>query len=103
MSKPGLGGRGTSRTIGGICERETKLDGELRELAGNQVDMVIIQCRAGKHCAMRMKSCSSDWRGAVVLEEARVRLVAGKVGTINVVGLNFVSVGAPGYWREVSH
>lgn len=43
---------------------------------------------------MRMKGRAGDGRGAVLMQEARVRLVCGEEGAVDVEGLDLVAVGA---------
>jgi hypothetical protein len=44
---------------------------------------------------MRVEGRAGDGGGAVMVKEARVRLKGGEVCAINIVGLDFVAVGAP--------
>jgi hypothetical protein len=64
-------------------------------LARNKVDVVVIECCASEHGAVRVEGRTGDGRRAVVVKEARVRLEGGEVCAINVVGLDFVAVCAP--------
>jgi hypothetical protein len=64
-------------------------------LARHEVDVVVIQCRACEHGAVRVEGRAGDGGGAVVMEEARIRLEGGEVCAIDVVGLYFVAVGTP--------
>lgn len=57
--------------------------------------MVVIQGRACKHGAVRVEGRAGDGGRAVVVEETRVGLEGGEVCAIDVVGLDFVAVGAP--------
>lgn len=71
-------------------------------LARDDVDVMIIQRCTCKHGAMGMESGASNW-GAFMMKEAGVRLEAGKVCSINVVGLDLVTVGAPRIRMLVGH
>jgi hypothetical protein len=64
-------------------------------LARHEVDVVVVECRACEHGAMRVEGRAGDGGGAVMVKEARVRLKGGEVCAINIVGLDFVAVGAP--------
>lgn len=64
--------------------------------------MVVIQRRACEHGAVRVEGCAGDRGGAVVMEEARVRLEGGEVCAVDIVGLDFVAVCAP-VQRRINH
>lgn len=57
--------------------------------------MVVIQCGTGEHGAVGVESRAGDGRGAVVVEEAGVWLKGGQTCSINIVGLDLMTVGAP--------
>jgi hypothetical protein len=57
--------------------------------------MVVVQGRACKHGAVRVESRAGDGGRAVVVEEARVGLEGGEVCAVNIVSLDFVTVGSP--------
>lgn len=62
--------------------------------------MVIVQCGTSQHCAMGMKSGAGNRGRTVMVKKAGVRFESRKVSAINIEGLHFVAVGAPG--RRVS-
>lgn len=68
---------------------------KLGKSTGNKVDMVVIQCGAGQHCAVWVEGRAGNWGGTVVVEEARVRLEGGEVGAVNIERLDLVAVRAP--------
>ena len=65
------------------------------DLARHEVDVMVIQRRACEHGAVRVEGRAGDGGGAVVVEEARVRLKGGEIGTVDVEGLDLVAVCAP--------
>jgi hypothetical protein len=69
--------------------------GTARDLAGHDVDVVVVQCGTGEHCAVGVEGRADDRGGAVVMEETGVRLEGGEVCAVRVEGLDFVAVGAP--------
>lgn len=68
----------------------------LVDLAGDKVDVMVIQCSACKHCTVGVESCAGDGRRAVVVKEARVGLERGEICAVDIVGLDLVAVCAPG-------
>lgn len=65
------------------------------DLAGHDVDVVVVQCGACEHCAVGVESRAGDRRGAVVMEETGVRFEGREVCAVRVECLDFVAVGAP--------
>lgn len=65
------------------------------DLAGHDVDVVVVQCGARKHGAVGVESRAGDRRGAVVMEETGVWFEGREVGAVRVEGLDFVAVGTP--------
>lgn len=67
----------------------------VRHLAGHDVDVVVMQCSTGQHCAVGVERRADDRGRAVVVKETRVRFEGGEVCAVRVEGLDFVAVGAP--------
>lgn len=64
-------------------------------LTRHEVDVVVVQGRTGKHCAVWVEGCTGNGGGTLVMKEARVRLEGGEICAVDIVGLDFVSVCAP--------
>ena len=71
------------------------------KLAGNEVNVVIVESRACEEHLMRMECGVHNWRGAVVVQEVVVRLVGREVCAVHIECLDLVSIGATGN-RNVS-
>jgi hypothetical protein len=68
----------------------------LVDLAGDKVDVMVIQCGACEHCTVGVESRAGDGRRAVVVKEARVGLERGEIGSVDIVSLDLVAVCSPG-------
>lgn len=64
-------------------------------LTRDKIDVIIIQCRAGEHSAMRVECSGGNGRGAIVVEEAGIRFKCRKVCTIDIKRLHLMAVRTP--------
>lgn len=69
--------------------------GNGRDLAGYNIDVMVIQCSTGEQGAVGVEGCAGDGRGAIMVEKAGVRLKGGEIGAVHVESLDLVAVGSP--------
>lgn len=65
------------------------------DLAGHDVDVVVMQCGTCEHCAVWVEGRTGDRGGAVMMKETGVWFEGGKVRAVGIEGLDLMAVGAP--------